>query len=101
MKELLSYIDNPRYVLIKRGRVLFKTFSRYTQSYACPSVIGVKKAYAACLAGHLKRVSGAFACVYTRSEQGRRELLKCRRRSYINMNEIYIKGRKIAKSRWE
>ncbi len=101
IKELLTYIDNPRYVLVKKGRLLFWTFSRYTQSYACPSVIGVKQEYAATLAAHVKRVSGAFACVYTRSEKGRRELLKCRRRSYINMNEIHIKGRKIAKSRWE
>lgn len=96
MKEMLSYIDNPRYVLIKK-----RSFLRYIQSYACPSVIGIKKEYAAMLAAHLKRVSGAYACVYTRSEQGRRELLKCRRQSYINTNEIYIKGHKIAKSRWE
>lgn len=96
MKEMLSYIDNPRYVLIKK-----RSFLRYIQSFACPSVIGSKKEYAEQLAGHLKRVSGAFACVYTRSEQGRRELLKCRRQSYINANEIYIKGHKIAKSRWE
>jgi hypothetical protein len=50
---------------------------------------------------HLKRASGAFGFVYTRNEAGRQALLQCRRRSYINLNEMFVKGRKVVRSRWE
>ena len=65
MKELLSYIDNPRYVLIKKGRVLFRTFSRYTQSYACPSVIGAKRGVCRQIRGAFEaRIGCVCVCVY-------------------------------------
>ena len=101
MRELLTSIDNPRYLLIRQLRVLTWPFRRYSQSYACPSVIGAKQEYVGRLLHHLKRRSGAFDCVFTRSEAGRRALVKCRRRSYINRNEMFITGRKVVRKRWE
>ena len=101
MKELLTSIDNPRYLLVKKARLLFLSFYRYGQSYACPSVIGVKQEHVDRLMHHLKHTSGGFGYFYTRNEAGRYALLKCRRRSYINRNEIFIYGKKVARSRWE
>ncbi len=100
MKELLSSIDNPRYVLVKRGS-FFKQKIQYSHSYACPSMIGAKKEYAERLLYHLRRATGAFGLIYTRNEAGRAELLKCRRWSYINQNDIHIRGKKMVRTRWE
>lgn len=84
MTELLSPIDNPRYIIVagaKRGLL------RCTLSFACPSVIGRKKEYAELLASNLKNTTGRFQAVYTRTEAGRRLIIKCRQHSYISHNE--------------
>ncbi len=99
IRELLSPINNPRYILVKKDR-LFKR-RRYTQCYACPSVIGAKKEFVERLLHHLKRTAGAFELIFTRNETGRAELLKCRRWSYINQNDILIEGKKAVRSCWE
>lgn len=83
MAEFLSPIDNPRYLLIRRN-VLGKPSYRF--SFACPSVIGKKKEYAEVLAKKLKKV-GRFELVFTRREDGRRLILTCRKKSYINVNQ--------------
>ena len=83
MAEFLSPIDNPRYLLIRRN-VLGKPSYRF--SFACPSVIGKKKEYAEVLAKKLKKV-GRFELVFTRREDGRRLILTCRKKSYININQ--------------
>lgn len=101
MRELLTSIDNPRYIIINKYRFLFFTVKRYGHSYACPSVMGSKKENAELFLHYLKRAGGAFEGIYTRSEAGRKELLKCRRKSYINRNEIFIYGKKIVRSKWE
>lgn len=90
VSEMLSAIDNPRYVIVKKSRFLFVKRHRYSQSYACPSVIGAKKENADTLAKNLRKVSGAFGIYYTRTEHGRRMLLECQKKSYINRNESYI-----------
>lgn len=83
MAEFLSHIDNPRYLLIRRN-MLGKPSYRF--SFACPSVIGKKKEYAEVLAKKLKKV-GRFELVFTRREDGRRLILTCRKKSYINVNQ--------------
>jgi superfamily II DNA or RNA helicase len=101
ISELLTYIDNPRYLLIKQYTILFLTIKDYSQSYACPSIISVKKEYVEILQDHLQSKAGQFKIQFTRSEEGRKMLLKCRRMSYINLNEIFIKGKKIIRNKWE
>ena len=97
ISELLSPIDDPRYVLIgTKGFSKFET-TNYVQSYACPSVIGVNKETAAILAKNLKSAGGKFDLVFTRNEQGRKELFKCRKYSYINANGKLVKNKKIVK----
>ncbi len=87
MTEMLSPIDNPRYILI--GKTRFGSFN-YELSFACPSVIGKKKEYVEVLAGKLKGNTGDFEPMYTRLENGRELILKCRKSSYITLNEQTI-----------
>lgn len=96
IQEILSPIDNPRYVLIKsnNGRKI------YSQSYACPSIIGAKKENVQLLCSHLSVTMGNIDPVYTRTRNGRADLLNCRKYSYLNKNEINIKGKKAAISQW-
>lgn len=101
MSELLTYIDNPRYLLIKRSLFLVIPFKNYRQSYACPSIFSSRREFVEIFEDHLKSQTGQYFIQYTRNEEGRKVLLKCRKKSYINRNEIYIKGKKVVKNKWE
>ena len=100
MRELLSTIDNPRYLLIKKYGFFNYSLNHYSHSYACPSIIGTKKENVQLLTHYLIRSTGKFSLLYTRSEKGRKVLLQCRKRSYINLNEAVVKNKKMA-SKWE
>lgn len=89
IKELLSPIKNPRYVII--GKNIFGGYD-YKNSFACPSVIaknefGVKK-----LRARFKAV-GKIDVAYAYSEAGKRLSFKCRQKSYITKNEKIINGK--------
>lgn len=96
MKELLTSIDNPRYLLIKKGLLKLK----YGHSFACPSIIGVNKENAKIFQDYLEKATGNMKLIYTRSENGRKYILKCRRWSYINLNENYVYNKKRV-NKWE
>lgn len=87
MEELLSPIDNPRYILVKMDM-----FGRYDYkcSYACPSIIGKKKEYVQVFKKHLRYDTGDFDLVYTHREDGMKFILKCRKNSYITHNAKQI-----------
>lgn len=96
IEEMLSPIENPRYVLIKKkGNKML-----YSQSYACPSILGSKKENAQLLSANLYSSMGDTEVIYTRSREGRAELMNCRKQSYINLNDIHIRGKKAAVSEW-
>ena len=97
MGELLSPIDDPRYLLIGTKGISKITSRNYVQSYACPSIIAVNKETAEVLVRNLKKTGGKFELVFTRSEQGRKELFKCRKYSYINANDKLVKSKKIVR----
>lgn len=97
MTEMLSPIENPRYILISKTR--FKHYN-YELSFACPSIIGKKKEYAEVLAKELKATTVNFEPVYTHCENGRRLILKCRKRSYITFNKKAM-GKKYKVSHWD
>lgn len=86
MNELLGYIENPRYVLIMKNN--------YEYSFACPTLIGQKKENVELYIDYLKRNLAPFTYSYTRSEEGREILLKCRHKSFITYTEKYLKNRK-------
>lgn len=84
--ELLSPIENPRYLLVKKksnGKY------QYRYSFACPSVIGRKKEYVEVLAKNLKKSMGDMEPVYSHSEEGRRLILECRRKSFVSQNAAW------------
>lgn len=101
MSELLSSIENPRYVFIKQSFLFGIPFRNVSQSYACPTIISSKKEDVEILSDHLQRKTGKFHIQYTRSEKGRKILLRCRKKSYINRNEVFIRGKKKVLSKWE
>ncbi len=96
MAELLSPIENPRYILISKGRLGY----RYALSFACPTVIGKKKEYVEVLSGHLKKTVGKFEAVYTHREDGRKLILKCRKHSYVTFNQRLM-NKKYKVSHWK
>ena len=96
MAEMLSPIENPRYILISKN--IFKRYN-YELSFACPSIIGKKKEYVEVLAKKLKATTGNFEPIYTHREDGRRLILKCRKHSYIAFNEK-ARGKKYKVSHW-
>ena len=98
IKELLSPIENPRYLLIPRNK--FGRF-RYRYALACPEILGSRSEYAECLAGKLKHSMGNIETVYTRTEKGRKLILACRKASYITYNDNVLYGRRKRVSRWE
>jgi hypothetical protein len=83
INEMFSPIDNPRYLLIleKKGHL------KYQHSYSCPSILGKKKAMVDLFATNLIGKVGTFKVVYTRSDEGRNLILKCRKRSVLNEND--------------
>lgn len=83
LKELLSPIENPRYVIISK----ILNFYIYSLSFACPSIIGKKREYVECLTKHLSYNNYKFDIIYTYKENGRKFLLKCRKKSYLTFNE--------------
>ena len=98
IKDLLSPIENPRYLLIpvnKFGRL------RYRYALACPEILGSKNEYAECLASKLKRSMGKIETIYTRTEKGRKLILTCRKASYITKNDSILYGRRKHISNWE
>ena len=88
--EMFTQIDNPKYLLIlkKKGKL------NYNQSFACPSILGKKKAMVELFSDNLKGRVGDFEIVYTRNDEGREMLLKCRKLSFITENEKELKRRK-------
>ena len=94
MAELLSPIDNPRYIIVKQS-LFSKMMYRY--SFACPSIIA-KNDGVSILNHQLKSVLGNMQAVYVYSSEGRRIALKCRKKSFITKNEqLIIKRQKLSK----
>ncbi len=96
MAEMLSPIENPRYILI--AQTIFKRYN-YELSFACPSIIGKRVEYVEVLAKYLKHTTANFQPVYAHREKGRELILKCRKKSYITYNEKAM-GKKYKVSHW-
>lgn len=83
VSELLSPIDDPRYVIVGVRRIFKSEVPDYVNSFACPSVIGVNKESAELLGKNLRAASGKFKLVYTKSENGRKILNECKKMSRL------------------
>jgi len=93
-KEMMSEIDNPRYILVKQKNKKLN----YVHSYSCPTIISGKKETVEILSKYLSKSSGDFVALYTRNDKGRAHILKARKYSYVNQNQINITGKKFAKT---
>lgn len=96
LRDMFSPIRNPRYILIPER---FGVFSYY-RAMACPEILATRGEYAEGLAHNLRRTTGRLIAVYTRTERGRRFLLKCRKSAFVTKNYNLIHGTKRL-SRWE
>ncbi len=97
MTELLSPIENPRYILARKN--IFGEVDERC-SFACPTIIGQKKEYAEEFINYLQTHTGKLILVYTRNEEGRKLILDCRKKSYITRNHKEL-NKKHKVSNWE
>ena len=94
VSQMLSPIDDPRYLLIATKQPGNAAKRNYVQSFACPAVLAANKETAAVLAQQLRQSGSKFELVFTRNEAGRKELFQCRKYSYINANGKTVKNKK-------
>lgn len=77
-EEIVGPVENPRYILVRKtplGRLLRKDY------HTVPAIIATKKEYAEYFAKMWSWRVGSMKLVYTRTEEGRRVLLKARTHS--------------------
>lgn len=91
IKEMLSPIESPKYVLIKtkykkRNKRKGDKHYLYFHSYACPTILSANKEDAELLCENLSHLEGNFDLVFTYNEKGRKVLWKSCCRSYVNIN---------------
>lgn len=80
--EVLGEIDNPRYLVIRRGQ---NPWRRTVLDYhAVPFVLGVHKDRAALFAAAWKRRVGTSELIYTRTGEGRAILLRARTQNFAS-----------------
>jgi len=77
LREILSPIDNPRYLLARRK--IWKVFRE--DYFAVPDVLARKKEVAEMFTQRWKRLVGPVELVYTRTPEGRKLLLRARNHS--------------------
>jgi hypothetical protein len=88
MKEILSAIESPRYLLVhtKAKRL------DHWHSYACPSILATNKQDAELLRENLSHLLGPFELIYTHNAPGLKTLWMCSTRSYVSIhNNLYNK----------
>ena len=79
LQEVLNPIENPRYLLIRKST----WWNRFTRKdyHAVPAVIGAKKEFAEHFADMWAKHVGRMNLVYTRTGEGRIELIRARNKS--------------------
>lgn len=78
LQEILDPIENPRYIMERKSRLLFVERKDY---HSVPSIIGAKKKYAEYFAEMWSKHVGRMKLIYTRNRSGRIELLRARNKS--------------------
>ena len=81
MQEVLGPIENPRYMLTRHSAEGFLPRRDY---HAVPRALASDKEKAMLFHNHWQRRLGPAKLIYTRSDEGRRQLLKARARTSAN-----------------
>lgn len=76
--EVLGPVENPRYLLVRRSRLGWRTRTDY---HAVPAVLGARKEWAEKFAKLWAARVGSSSLVFTRNPEGRRMLLRARAKS--------------------
>jgi hypothetical protein len=95
IKEMLSLIENPRYIIVRNVGISRHPIPSYSETYSVPKLIGLKKEFVEIFQSNLKRSSGKFMIFYTHSEKGRKVLLKARRKSKLNMVKSLVLSKRV------
>ncbi len=93
VQEILNPIDNPRYVLVRRGAFWGVAQKDY---HAVPTLIGTQKKYVDYFVKQWNKKIGTASAVYTRSTQGRRFMLKTRKRAFSDS----VQTQTLSKNKW-
>jgi hypothetical protein len=81
MREILSPIENPRYLIVREGTSLGMKRKDY---HAVPTCLGVKKDFAELFLAAWRRRVGPAQLIYTRTPEQRAILLQARARAFSN-----------------
>ena len=93
--ELLGEVENQRYLLKAKRPV-----SRLCRYYCVPELFGKKKEDAELFVRCVEKDMGSCELIYTRSAEGRKQLLEARIHSFANQNSRLTSKRKTVKSPW-
>lgn len=88
ISELLSPIDNQRYIIIERKNFRYN----YKHSFACPNIIGKNQNGIKILKKHLTSL-GKISLLYIYGAKAKKIALKCRNKSFISKNHKYLYGK--------
>jgi superfamily II DNA or RNA helicase len=88
MEEILGPIENPRYLLVRRGTTLGIKRKDY---HAVPTRIGVKKEFATVFHQAWQRYVGNADLIYTRTAESRKTLLFARAKAFSGGTKKAVK----------
>lgn len=93
--DFYAPMDNQRYILVKAKGI------RGKYGYYCvPELFSINKESALIFEKNISKIVGNYRLIYTRSANGRKELLKGRAWAYANQQER-LESKKKIKSAWE
>ncbi len=95
MAEMLSPIDDPRYIIIRKGSTFTGDKYDFTQSYACPSILSVNKDTVGLIQYSLSKKAGDYELVFAKSEKGKNILAKCKERSFLNKTQNAVSTKRL------
>ena len=85
LQEVIGPIDNPRYVIIRKSKLMH--FLRQKDYHSVPEIIGRNKKLAENFQAHWERLVGSCQLIFTRTIEGRKLLLKSRVKSLASQFE--------------
>ena len=96
VQEIYQRIDNPRYLIMVRNRVNFRT-----SYFNVPTIFAVNKTNAEIFYQHWKKRIGKGKLVYTRNQEGRKALLDARKGSFDYNEKFFERKRAVKQENWQ
>ncbi|MCR5435493.1 MAG: DEAD/DEAH box helicase family protein [Treponema sp.] len=93
MQEMLSPIDNPKYIIVRKSAGAFFKDYDFSVSFACPSIIYKTKDSKKIIEQEVKREMGNMDVIFCYNENGRKMMNKARQNSFISKYNQTIKKR--------